>query len=80
VKLVAIQVECFGGDKADGTPRRYAVEGHAAQVGEVLDRWYQVEREPEWPRAYFKVHADDGRDYRLKHDLESDEWFHGRSW
>ena len=47
----------------------------------VIDRWYQIESQPEWPRAnYFKVRATDGRDYLLKHDQEADEWFLGRSW
>lgn len=42
---------------------------------------HQVESKPEWPRAdCFKVHAEDGRDYLLKHDLESDDWGLGRSW
>ncbi len=81
MKLVAIQVECYAGAKADETPRRFTIEGHDVQIAEVLDRWYQVESKPEWPRAdYFKVHAEDGRDYLLKHDLESDEWWLGKSW
>ena len=81
LKLVAIQVECYAGVKADETPRRFTVEGHALQIAEVLDRWYQVESRPEWPRAdYFKVHGEDRRDYLLKHDLESDDWWLGRSW
>jgi hypothetical protein len=79
--LTSIQVECYAGVKADETPRRFTWNEHAIEVGEVLDRWYQVESKPEWPRAdYFKVHAEDGRDYLLKHDLESDEWWLGRSW
>ena len=42
----------------------------------MLDRWYQVESKPEWPRAdYFKVRAVNEREYLLQHDLESDEWF-----
>ena len=50
-----------------------------SEVGEVLDRWYQVESKPEWPRAdYFKVRAVDEREYLLKHDLETDEWFLGQ--
>ena len=54
---------------------------HTIEVGEVLDRWYQVESKPEWPRAdYFKVQGEDGRDYLLEHDLESDEWWLGKSW
>jgi hypothetical protein len=79
--LTPIQVECYAGAKADETPRRFQWEERAIEVGEVLDRWYQVESQPEWPRAdYFKVHGQDGRDYLLKHDLESDEWFLGKSW
>jgi hypothetical protein len=78
VKLVAIQVECYAGAKADETPRRFTVEGEEVQIAEVLDRWYQVESKPMWPRAdYFKVHAEDGHDYLLKHDLESDNWWLG---
>ncbi len=47
----------------------------------MLDRWYQVESKPEWPRAdYFKVRAADQREFLLKHDLEADEWFLGQQW
>jgi len=47
----------------------------------VLDRWYQLESLPEWPRAdYFKVRSLEPRDYLLKHDLESDEWYLGKVW
>ncbi len=50
-------------------------------VTEILDRWYQVESQPEWPRAnYFKVRGDDHREYLLKHDLELDEWYLGKEW
>ncbi len=79
--LTSIQVECYAGVKADEAPRRFTWSEHTIEVGEVLDRWYQVESKPEWPRAdYFKVHGEDGRDYLLKHDLESDEWWLGKSW
>ena len=81
MKLTAIQVQCYAGAKADETPRRFSLEGRSVEVSEVLDRWYQIESKPEWPRAnYFKVGATDGREYLLKHDLESDEWFLGQQW
>ena len=81
MKLVPIRVECYAGAKADETPRRFTLEERTVEVGEVLDRWYQVESEPEWPRAdYFKVLAADEREYLLKHDLEADEWFLRKSW
>jgi hypothetical protein len=81
VKLTPIQVECYAGVKADETPRRFIWEGRAIEVGEVLDRWHQVESKPEWPRAdYFKLRAVDEREYLVKHDLESDEWYLGQQW
>jgi hypothetical protein len=74
-------VECYAGSKADETPRRFTWEARTIEVAEVLDRWHQIENQPEWPRAdYFKVRALDEHAYLLKHDLESDEWFLGRQW
>ncbi len=79
--LIPIQVECYAGMKADESPRRFTWEGRCIEVAEVLDRWYQVESLPEWPRAdCFKVRGTDGLEYLLKHDLESDEWFLGNQW
>jgi hypothetical protein len=81
VKLIPIQVECYAGAKADEAPRRFVWEERSVDVGEVIDRWHQVESQPEWPRAdYFKVRGVDQRAYLLKHDLESDEWFLGQQW
>ncbi len=81
MRLIAIQVECYAGTRADETPRRFTWEGETIEVSEVLDRWYQVESKPEWPRAdYFKVSVADQRQFLLKHDLESDEWFLGQKW
>ena len=79
MRLIPIQVECYAGAKADETPRRFTWVERTIEVDEVLDRWYQAESKPEWPRAdYFKVRAVDTREYLLKHDLESDEWFLGQ--
>jgi hypothetical protein len=71
-----IGVECHAGYKADETPRRFRFERNWIEVEEVVDRWQQVERLPEWPRAdYFKLQASDGRLYLLKHDLDANQWF-----
>jgi len=79
MKLIPIKVECHAGIKADETPRRFTWDERPIEVEEVLDRWYQVESKPEWPRAdYFKVRSMDQREYLLKHDLESDEWYLGQ--
>jgi hypothetical protein len=79
LRLVAIEVECYAWAKADETPNRFTIQGPAVQIAETLDRWCQVEGKPDWPRAdSFKVHADDGRYYLLKHELDSDEWWVSR--
>ena len=81
MQLIPIQVVSYAGYEADETPRRFLIGGQWMEIVEVIDRWYQVESQPEWPRAnYFKVRAANGRDYLLKHDQEADEWFLGRSW
>ena len=81
MKLIPIEVECYAGAKADESPHRFRWEGRLIEVGEVLDRWHQVESQPEWPQAdYFKVRGGDGREYLLKHDLESYEWFVVQQW
>ena len=81
MKLAPIHVEAYAGAKADETPRRFVLEDRPIEVAEVLDRWFQVESKPEWPRAdYFKVRGSDQCEYLLKHDLELDEWYLGRQW
>ena len=81
MNLLPVQVECYAGVKADETPRRFTLHSRTVEIGEVVDRWYQVESGPEWPRAnYFKVRDPDQKEYLLKHDLESDEWFLGQEW
>jgi hypothetical protein len=71
-----IRVECHAGTRADETPLRFEWEERLIEVGEVLDRWYQMESEPGWPRAdYFKVRGADQSEYLLRHDLGSDRWF-----
>jgi hypothetical protein len=81
MRLIPIKVESYAGAKADETPRRFTWEARRIEVQEVLDRWHQVESQPEWPRAdYFKVRGLDEREYLLKHDLEAGEWYLGQYW
>jgi hypothetical protein len=71
--LIPIQVESPSGSKADERSRQFVWDARVIEVREVVDRWYQVESLPEWPRAdYFKVQSEDGSQYLLKHDLESE--------
>lgn len=81
MELISIRVECYAGHKADESPRRFCFEERWVEVDEIVDRWYQGAGNPEWPIAdYFKVTGDGGRQYLLKHDRESGEWFLARQW
>ncbi len=81
MQLVDIQVESYAGYRADETPRRFCWEGNWIEVTDVLDRWHQGNRDPEWPMAdYFKILAADQREYLIKHDLEADTWYFLKRW
>lgn len=76
VTRVPVRVECYAGYKADETPRAFTWEGRRIPVREVQDRWYQGDRDPEWPVSdYFRVVDDRGDTYLLVHDREADAWF-----
>lgn len=76
--LTPIKVESYSGYKGDEEPRRFILGQTVIEIEEIVDRWYQVESKPEWPRAnYFRVRGSDQRLYMIKHDLESGEWYLG---
>ncbi len=56
-----VQVECYSGQKADERPVRFRLESHEYTVKDVLDQWYDPDH------IFFKVRADDGRVYILRH-------------
>jgi hypothetical protein len=63
-----IRVECYAGYRADERPLRFLLRGHLFEVTEIEDRWYS-------PGAiYFRVQADDGNFYVLRHDEGMDIW------
>ena len=79
MELIPARVECHSGYRADETPRRFTVDGRETEIAEVIDRWYQGEKDPEWPAAsYFKVRGAEGHLFLLKHDEESDAWYEVR--
>jgi hypothetical protein len=66
--MSTIRVECYAGYKADERPLRFAIRGRTFEVLQVQDQWYS-------PTAkYFRVRANDGNLYVLKHDEENDDW------
>ena len=54
-------VECYSGRKADERPVRFWLDERQYEVEEVVDRWYGPEDE------FFKVKANDGNLYVLRH-------------
>lgn len=66
-----LHVECYAGYKADERPLRFRTEGRDSrvfEVMEVLDQWYGI------GYRCFKLRADDGNTYILRHNEEDDEW------
>ncbi len=67
---IKIQVECYSGHTANERPLRFIIGENAFEVIDIADRWYGPDH------LYFKVRADDGNIYILKHieDEDKDEW------
>lgn len=66
-----LAVERSAGRRADERPLRFRLEGHEYLVEEVLDQWYGRDDD------FFKVGADDGNLYILRHELSVPEggWY-----
>jgi archaemetzincin len=65
---MAVRVECYAGYRGEETPRAFFVDSRRVDVAEVLDRWHGIDH------RYFKVRADDGALYILRHDTDADCW------
>ena len=63
-----VRVQCYSGAKADEYPVRFQLGEQEYSVEETLDRWYGPDD------TYFKVRADDGNVYILRHRPASDTW------
>jgi hypothetical protein len=65
-----LKVECYAGCRADERPLRFAWKPGARTfaVKQVLDQWYGV------GYRCFKVEADDGNVYILRHQESEDRW------
>jgi hypothetical protein len=67
-----LQVECYSGHRADERPLRFAFAAKPGapkyEVKAVLDQWYGVGYQ------CFKVLADDGNIYILRHQQSADCW------
>ena len=65
---MTVRVEAYSGFKADERPLRFQLGDRWLVVEEVLDRWYDPDA------IYFRVRADDGDLYVLRHAEPEDAW------
>jgi len=69
---MALQVECYSGYRAEERPLRFAFAGKTGasryEVEEIVDQWYGV------GYRCFKVQANDGNIYILRHQESEDCW------
>ncbi|HET8549713.1 MAG TPA: hypothetical protein VFL57_17005 [Bryobacteraceae bacterium] len=66
--MVPVRVECYSGRKADERPVRFHVRNREYFVEEILRQWYGPDGE------FFKLRADDGSVYVLRHNTATDAW------
>jgi hypothetical protein len=63
-----LRVECYTGRKADERPVKFWLGESVLFVESVEDQWYGPDD------VYFRVRADDGNTYVLRHNEKRDEW------
>ena len=63
-----IHVKCYAGHRGDQRPLRFSFHGRKFDVTELDDQWYSPDA------TYFRVRANDGNLYLLRHDEGKDLW------
>ena len=63
-----LRVDCYSGHRGEETPRRFTLGERRVEVADVIDRWLGPDH------RYFKVKGDDGAEYILRHDHETQRW------
>ena len=66
--MTEIRVECYAGWRTDERPLRFVIRGRKFEVRELDGQWYSPEA------SYFRVQADDGNYYVLRHHEAQDLW------
>ena len=65
---MAIRVECYAGYRGEQEPIAFWLGTRRLAVHAVTDRWFAPSQ------RWFRVDADDGDMYVLRHDEESGDW------
>ena len=65
---MTVQVECYAGYRGEQEPRAFTIAGQRFAVEAIDDRWAGPDH------RYFRVTADDGDTYILRHDEREQAW------
>ena len=65
---MSIRVECYAGYRGEQEPAAFWLGARRLAVRAIVDRWFAPES------RWFRVDADDGNLYVLRHDEARDEW------
>ena len=65
---MTVRVEAYAGFKGDERPIRFQLGERWLAVEEITDRWYDPDS------IYFRVRADDGATYILRHREGEEPW------
>ena len=63
-----VQVQCYAGRKADERPVRFRIGDLDCMVEEIVEQWYGPDD------SFYKVRADDGNMYLLRHHISTGTW------
>jgi hypothetical protein len=63
-----IEVFCYAGYRGEETPRRIKMGERVILVERIVDRWLAPDH------RYFKLDADDGGRYIIRHDVRTSGW------
>ena len=67
--LIRLAVECYAGHRREEEPSAFTLaDGARREIREIVDRWLAP------AHRYFKVRADDGAVYIIRHDVAGDGW------
>lgn len=67
--LIRLAVEYYTGHRGEEEPSAFTLaDGARREMQEIVDRWLAP------GHGYFKVRADDGAVYIIRHDVTGDRW------
>lgn len=66
--VIQVKLESPVGSATAGKPVSFSLFDRIFAVREILDTWYGADH------TYYKLVADDGNLYIIKHDLNADAW------